>query len=820
MKILSLFILSLLFIIPIVSGVGQTAKTDYNESGNSDGLYQLGLGGFNSALDPDTVNNLQTTSVTVTDGRKIPLVSDLDGDGFTEVIILDGRNIEIYQNKSLTFVTSFTLGTASDTRFSNMITFDIDDDGLREIIIVAEEERELHILEYNRSILINQTAFQGIDLSSIGLIGGIESGEVVIKCSSPERCLMVYSSALDTGFTPGFTQTNTFFGQFFNSSQESISSSFRTALDTSSGFSVFCQPNIRHMMAVDYDLDDPTNDPAKFEFIASNLEVELSSTTDEVANIYWIDILPNRSVVLDDNGGINPVTSDRVNDIFGTTSTDNRFTCDNSAGFNVNVDGVGHPLFAGFYITSPLVFNAENSAGLETIIGIGKDPDEFLMLMFEKDGSFIDRFPATILGDSEGIMISNVFKADIFDDSTQDFCIMGFNGDPIGSIDDSISVTCASKIDPNGFGFPSVESLEFRFDKVNLFNISQTYDQNSILAHSAEMNTENNVDEIVSAYGVLELDLDSCGIFGDCDMDLVFPQRKTANSPRVISTDAFDKFGLEDLIILTDLNLFYLDDGFSNQPANVFCGEPTSITSTCSQFTINPCVKSTWKINTSVKITITPKDPEGNLLSVRARLYAGDTNEFDSGFINVSSGQEFEISGGTFIGNKSGGGFNIILEAVDIVENPDTIRTVTKQFSVAENGVETFDCTTTGDTGVEEITPTVVIFNASLTQDATDNSIITGVTTFIGLTGLAGTTIWLILMIAFSIGIFFRASDIGWSGNSALGAVAIVNALFIILGARLGILSTGLVIIISVLGVVLIGVFLGKFITGVSTNNG
>ncbi len=158
----------------------------------------------------------------------------------------------------------------------------------------------------------------------------------------------------------------------------------------------------------------------------------------------------------------------------------------------------------------------------------------------------------------------------------------------------------------------------------------------------------------------------------------------------------------------------------------------------------------------------------------------------------------------------------MILTAVDIVENPSTVETVTKTFSVAQTGVETFDCTSSFTIGLEGVPGVEDVTVATLTVDATDDAITTGVLGLGGISGLAGTTVWLIIMIAFTIGIYFRGADIGWSGSSTTGAIAIANVLFIVIGARLGILSTGLVVIIVLMGVVILGVFLGKFLTGSS----
>ena len=826
-----IFLMVLVFLIILPISLAQNPDVtvtikDYNESGRRDNLYQLGLGRFNSLLNPVDID-AQSQSVLLTKGRKIPLISDLDGDGIAEIIVLDQETFEIYQNKTLDFVTAFNLDTAFDERFSNILIFDIDGDGLSEIIVVAEKEKELHILEFNGTTLVNQTRFAGTDLSGLSFTGEANrAGEVAIKCSSTERCLMTYADNIRSGFTPGFGKDLFFFATFFNSSEEGISTAFETAIDSeiNSVFGAFCQPNIRHIASIDYDGDNggATADPSEFEFIATNMKINHAFGQDEEVNIYWIDILPNRSVVLE-----NSEISTRPGDIFSVGS-DKAFTCDNSNGDNINIDGsgLGFPLFPAYYVTSPMVFNADPvKAGLEAIVGMGVDADEFIMVVFEKDGTDLGRFPAFLLGDSEGIMISNIFKADIFDDSTEDFCVMGFAGDPIGAIDESISVTCGTLADPNGFGtFPQVQSLEFRFDKSGRFNLSEDYDVLDKLAHSGEFDSTNDLDEVVSAYGIFKLDRNSCldSIFNnDCTMELIFAQPKQSNNPRVITTDAYDKFGLEDMIVMTDTNLFYLDDLVTNQPINEFCGESGSVTGQCTRYILNPCLDSVWKKNTTVQIKMTPSDPEDDLTAIRARIYAGTSNEQDSGFVNISSGAEFTISttigGDPFTANLSGGGFSMILQAVDIVENPSDIESITKAFSVAETGVETFDCTTTAETGVEVVEVPDEIIDASLTVDATRNSVITGLETFEGISGLAGTTIWLILMIAFSLFIWFELGQSNMSGSSALGVIGIVNVLMIVLGARLGILSTALVVIIVVLGVVILGVFLGKFLTGIGT---
>ncbi len=120
-----ILIIVFLFLIPTILAQTNPDSTktfvSYNESGNKDNLYQLGLGTFNSLLSPTDVN-AQSTTITVDDGKKLPLISDLDNDGRAEIIILDGITIELYQNKTLDFVASHTLNVGATERFSNMIT--------------------------------------------------------------------------------------------------------------------------------------------------------------------------------------------------------------------------------------------------------------------------------------------------------------------------------------------------------------------------------------------------------------------------------------------------------------------------------------------------------------------------------------------------------------------------------------------------------------------------------------------------------------------------------------------------------------------------
>ncbi len=780
------------------------ADVNYTESGDGDNFYTRGSAIFNSGVDPDT---LTVSTRVLSDPKKVPLISDLNNDGIVEIVVLNGETIIIFQNKTIDIADTFLLNAPSGERFSNMLLFDIDGDSENEIILAGEKRNLLHILNYSsetgvaEQTIINMT---GIITHTINESAFSESGLMTIGCSAENRCLIAYSENQTTQSGDGTGHNSNLFASFFNSTN--IANEIFLDIADGGAFNVHthCPPKIRHMAKADYDEDGST----EFIFTFSEPNMNTGDSGDDV-NIFWVDILTNNTPVKE----FQTFTTE-VDEIFTRVTGGVTFSCDDGNNNNEFTAGgfFGDPL-PGKYFTSPLVYNADPStAGLETIIGVQTVPDNFIMIMYDQTGSEIREFPLTL--DSEGQLISNVFRAEAFDDSTgdSDFCIMAQQS----TGDEEIIVTCGSLTDGDGFGLFNLQTIEFRSNNTFgvPFNISDDFDFHGIMAHSIETDQTNSEDEVLSSYGILRLDFTGafCSLANNCELSQIFANPR--ENGVVISTD-LDKIDQEDLIVMTSSNLFYIDDGFENQPVNIFCGEANSVVGVCSQFTTNPCIDSVWKLNTTVEITVTAIDSESDQVSTRVILYDGDSNEDDSGFTaNVSSGTTVPF---TFTANKSIANGVLTIEAKDS-ENQETVRTVTKTFSVAPAGVEFNDCVSTFETGVIGVDGVEdgIITNATLTEDATENAISTAIVEVSFLSGLSGTTFWLILMIAFSVAIYFRGAQINWPMNTILGAIAVINTLFIILGARLGILSTGLVVIIVILGVVIIATFIGKFITGVN----
>ncbi len=772
-KKLLIFILIFAFISSV------SAQTDYNESGFFEGNYDSDtIGFFNVALNP-TVVSLNSQQQSLTNAKQPALVSNLDNAGLKEIIVLDSNAIKIMNRTSVSIniIESITIGSSGDF-FSNMIAFDIDEDGFSEIIIVNTVTQFIHILEFNGTDFFSQII---LNLSALSEFSA--SSDAMIKCGRANECLLAYTRSVDIPIT---SATRTVNAAFFNSTFVGN----QLQVQTTTGQRGWCFPKIKQIQFVDY---DETGDNT-IEYTFSALEVDGNFNADEELHVFRVDILNDNTLAEE-----NEVTITDIGHVTGNLQSDCRSE------------------LVGSFFTSPLVQESGDGAEPETWIASMKDTDEYAIYMIDGASTNFDkRFPD--IADADGTLLSNIFAADAFADSDTgtEFCVLGQE-----DTQNRLDVLCASDTDRFGIGLN--DELQFFLDDytdVFGFNISNGVNDWFILTHAVDMSRDDssNTDEVLTSFGVFDLDNTgaACSLIGSCTLSLLF------NNPEVdgasIPVD-YEDIGRVDIIHTTNTVIHYLDDLFINSQVAEFCGEVGSIDGQCSQYTINPCLDSTWKINTSLTVTITPFDADADQVSARVILYQGDDNEQDTGFTsNASSGFTRSFSTPvSFRINKTIADGNLQMQIRD-VEN-EGIRTLDLPFSVSTSGLIFGDCVTTATTGVIGVEEIEIVVNATLTTDATVNSITTSITDIGGLVGLAGTTVWLILMVAFTLGIWFRASEMNMGGNFAVGTIAIFNALMVLLAARLGIFSTGLVVIIVVLAVVIIGVFAGRFFTGLTARS-
>lgn len=313
------------------------ANTEYNETGNTDAFYQTGTGFFNAQL-----TETSTFSRSVSVQRQTPLVSDLDGDGVNEIIIIDDDTVRLFRNKELDIVDAFDMGASQE--LSNMILFDIDGDNLTEIIVAQEESTEvIKIIQYNGTALTNQT-----DVNMAALTHS--DGESIIKCRAVNDCLIVYNDKKSKSAEGG--TAGDVYGAFFNTTAVTN----EVNLDTiPAGTSMYCMPKIKHIALSDFDGDGDK------DYIFTNVEVQ-SGGFNHVA-IYYVDVtsnVPTEVLQVDDT------------EIVGTS--DPGADC-----------GSNH----GKFFTSPLVAELDGSTGnfKETVIGTHTDDDEFNLKVYDSSGS-------------------------------------------------------------------------------------------------------------------------------------------------------------------------------------------------------------------------------------------------------------------------------------------------------------------------------------------------------------------------------------------------------------------------------------------------
>jgi len=766
-KLLILFSI-LLLIIPIAA-----SKTEYANIGGDNGDYDLGEGFFGSSA------NFLTRGIGVSTNTQVPLVVDLDGDGTTEIVIIDGDTIRVL-NSSL--AVQDTLATGISGRLSNLITFDVDGDGRKEIIVAGEGSADI------TKELIIFVDYNGTDLTQQSLLNysndayhfkdtifpADRRGEIQIGCDSVQSCQMHITSISDSGITNNVNLTVVLFN-------ESQIINFTTLL-TRTNAQPFCSPTTKNIEIVDINADGSK------DYVSTWVSSNQDAGTDDAIIIVAVDQTGTSL------SGFPIIEFDLIDEGTGDC-----------------IDSV-----LGKRISPPLSFPAfggdEGNSESQTMVAFMTSSDKFVIKAFSASGTEIDQFPALILG--EGILVSNVFRGNFFPDSGNvDFCAMGYD-EP----EQELEAVCGSLLSGE---FP--DTNRYIINVSNKFTVDDAIGSYDSISHST--NHENSqsqcldvscsaadLDEVLTPFGIHRLIREGflCDTTGTCQLREVFfnPFNTSGVFVSVDTTAA----GAEDLLLMTNTNLFLFDALFQDQPPEI----------DRSSISINPCIDSAWKINSSgpiISFTVDDTDPVpiSDLDQVFAQvfLYADSTNEQRSAVQGPStSGTTFFFDETTFNINKTTGSGVIRLLANDTGGIEQDIVNI--PFTVADTGLELGECVTEGfGVVVEE----VFILDATLTDDATDNAITNAIDTLSGLFGLAGTTIWLIVMLALSIGVWGGVMQVNKngqaiSGTAALGLIAILNALMIILGARFGILSTSLVVIITVIAVVIVGIFLGSLFTG------
>jgi len=702
----------------------------YPRASGNDGDFELGRGFINS----DT--NVSIAGRIVTAPEQTPLVADLDGDGIQEIIILDNGQVRLFTGHLLTITDSSAL---SDTgSHGNMYIFDIDADGYKEVIVANEDIQKIDVLEYNGSHFRNQTILDYGGLSNAG------DGQTMIGCASSQTCVLAYIKEDNSlgGSTRDY-MTAVGFGTGGFATPVQISQTIATPPV------VFCMPKIKAMPHEDYDND------GEDEFILSYLGAH--TTSNEYYEIAYLYINSSNHITLEQ------LINKQMDSIFN----EGTIQCEES------VDDYD----PGNYITSALVFDVDGSSsnGLETIVGVQYDSNEFKMHSWYADGSFYDDYPEVFHAD--GVIISNIVRAHATSStsSSEEFCVMGFDDDNM-----KVDLLCASE-QSSGADFTLIDNDEFMYDVSAYYNISKEYDFYNNMIHAVQYSavTHNGQDlsEFLTPFGIFTLDF-----VGANELLLHYENPKP---DAVMISDDVEGVGREDLIAMTSSAIWYLDDGYTKNPGEI------------DAYSINPCIDSTWLVNETVSVSVTVIDPDNDLVTACASLYYGESyNQTECAGINASSGTSFPF---TFKANHTTGTGVLRLTGWDD-DMPSNVDTIDVVFSVGTSGVSHGECITVVDVTTtveeaEETTPTGVVIDA-FTGSIEDIDDMLG-------TGFGTAVWWLLFMSVVAVGIWKYAENVS-DKASVLGMVAIAEIILFIVGLKLGFYGYGTLTIVIVLALALI----------------
>lgn len=267
-------IMTVIFLFSVLSVF---SLTSYPQIGGQNSQFKTGTGFFNSEL---TVVDDYTKSLT--NGKFVPLVDDLDGDGVDEIVVVDSNVLRLFQDKTLDILAGTTI-TAVNERYSPPIIFDIDGDSEKEIIIAGQDTEEIWVFHWNGATLNKEFTL------SYSSLGSHINGEVMLSCGQVQECVMFYSDVIENDDTTANYGNRNYSSVFFNTGGFGNVLTLETTLGNSQQ-RAFCSPKIPEVQYQDYDVD------GEVEYIASFLDYVRFQTAGGEQETYYLDYVSiNRS---------------------------------------------------------------------------------------------------------------------------------------------------------------------------------------------------------------------------------------------------------------------------------------------------------------------------------------------------------------------------------------------------------------------------------------------------------------------------------------------------------------------------------------------
>lgn len=640
----------------------------------------------------------------------------------------------------------------------------------------------ISIITYNGSIMTRSV----VNITRSTSTGGFH--EIALACEAQDKCMAIWNDE------PAASNNQRTRAAAFNSSiVQGPILDVRTSTTERA-----CFPLINRVSVDDVDADDDGKKEYVFSMFYS------AKTAGDLSNDFVRGYIINR----DNNQaalqlGWNVDTGLNIVDTSGAS-------CTTSTG-----NGAGE-FPQGKFVSAPLVFDMEGVAsdGLDILIAHSVDPDEWVMRRFDDSGSSLDRYPSIL--NADGRILSNPFKAnafpktDIYKNLQMEACVIGQEtssceegGGSTESVQ-CIDMLCASEVGaPDG-----VESEEYIIDLAdyaNFENISVSFQDYSIMAHAVqtkEFSTDgSNLDEVLTSYGTFEIDWDTGVIAPDNALFLSW-QNPSPHSATIMVD--YQKDGNGDIIAMGATNLYYFDDLFSNQPADI------------SAYQISPCIESAWQANTTVNILVTPTDAENDDISARALLYYNGAAEQDSGWSgDFPSGTAIPI---TFTASDLATSATLRLMARDTSNSADIDADVIDiPFSVSNSGIETNDCTTVFQQDTEAVNTTDETLGIT-PLDPQDNVVINPIRSLAGITKLGVLGTFLLILLIFNIYVLVDKGDILHTGNNmkyTLLILGVIDIMALILGVITSVVPFGVIVFLTIIGLLVLAFMLKDRLGGI-----
>lgn len=732
-----LFLSMIFLVIPLTFAIGTERYP--NPSGVDFDYQNEGRGSFTTVAGQFDFD-LFAKGLTASLGT--PIIDDLDNNSVSELIIIDSDIAKVFQGKELTAISSIDIGDAP-ADISNVISFDIDGDGMNEIIFIAVNLNATN----DRVVILNFTQSDGIQIQNVFTINA-EVTHPMIGCRAANECIGVITSGSTNDLFNPFNAVHR--GITFDSTGLTLPTTFiiYTEAQATGDEIALCSPRDKNIVVNDYDSD------GNIEYIISMGKQENSGGNDVEYRVFWLD---NTTVIQ------TGFESNTVSNII--TECPNEFGITNS-------------------FTSPLVaevFSSEPQK--EAFIGAASDPTDFKIFAFRGSDAFqFEEFPEIL--EADGIIISNVILGNFFPETgAVDVCVLGYDN-TVPEID----LLCGTET--RGFLLPDSDSFEF--DTTGLFNISNSIIELDLLSHGVQFSNAptgfQDLNEIINPYGIFTLDF-----VGVNELLRIF--QNTAGDSVILAVD-LERVGADDIIAMTETNIFYFDDKLSNEPAVIV------------DITFNPCVIDSFlKVNTTLSIITEVRDTNDAILgfdpiNLEVIVYEDTTDERNQTFTNVSVSQ---VTGATtipseFIVNVTGISQRIVLRASD-TENPTEIDEVIQIFSVAELGLEFGDsiCTLEIEVTAEEEEAALNISVAATANEGLTNFFEGASNEF----KVSPLVIVLFLMLGFTFAVLTtadRANDSMITMNKIV-FLFVGNAIIFILGALVGAIPFGALLVIIIFGI-------------------